>query len=110
MNALKERNIQVCTEIYTNEDIKQYLVENPHATCLELLKYDESTIRKRFHATNFNKGLEKLIQHKLSDDNKIRCLTNVNSLSARNANESFIDLVLTCEEKWLDCDNSRLFG
>ncbi len=107
-------------ETCSNDEIKQYLGENPRATCSEIgqaLDCDESTIRKRLHAINFIKKLDKWIPHKLSDGNKIMRLTIANcqlpianSLLARNANDPFIDRIVTCDEKWVDYDNSRRSG
>lgn len=71
----------------------------PRETSLEIgqLKYDESTTKKRLHAMNFIKNLDKWIPHKLREDSKIRSLTIANFLLARDANGPFIDRVVTCD-------------
>lgn len=111
--SIEDEQRQGRPETCSNDEIKQYLGENPRATCPEIgqaLNCDESTIRKRLHAINFIKKLDKWIPHRLSDSNKIVRLTIANSLLARNANDPFIDRIVTCDEKWVDYDNSRRSG
>lgn len=48
--CIEDKQRQGRPETCTNEEIKQYLVQNPQATCLEMSQVfncDESTIRKR---------------------------------------------------------------
>lgn len=47
----------------TNQENKQYLVQNLHVTCLEI-NSNESVIIRRFHAINFIKLLGKLVPYK----------------------------------------------
>lgn len=52
------------------------------------------------------KKFNKLIPHKLSGDNQIKSLIIANCLMARNSNESFINCIVICNEKWVDCGSS----
>lgn len=111
--CIEDEQRQGRPEACSNDEIKQYLAENPRATCLEIgkaLKCDESTIRKRLHDMNYIKKLDKWIPHKLTEEHKIMRLTIANSLLARNANDPFIDCIVTCDEKWVYYDNSRRSG
>ena len=70
------------------------------------LNCDESTVRKRLHAMNFIKKLDKWIPHKLTEENKLARL----SIITRNRNDPFIDHIVTCDKKWVNYDNSRRSG
>ena len=86
---------------------------NLRATCLEIglgLKGDESTFRKRLHAMNLIKKLDKWIPHELTEENKLPHFSIANSLVTRNRNDPFIDRIVTCDEKWVNYDNSRRSG
>lgn len=111
--CIEDEQRQGRPETCTNEEIQQYLAQNPRATCLEMgqaFNCDESTIRKRLHAQNFIKKLDKWVPHKLTEENKITRLTIANSLIARNKAEPIIDRIITCDEKWIEYDNSRRSG
>lgn len=54
MTMSKIEHLQGHPETGTTEQIKQYPVQNPHAS----LNSDESSIGKRLHAMNFIKELE----------------------------------------------------
>lgn len=72
---IEEEQRQNPPETCTNEEIKQYFMQNPRVPCLKIaqsLNYDESIIKKRLCAINLTKKLDKWFSHKLNEDNKIR--------------------------------------
>ena len=59
---------------------------------------------------NFVKKLDKWIPHKLTGENKLARLSIANSLIAPNRNDPFNDRIVTCDDKWVNDDNSRQSG
>lgn len=96
-----------------DDELRACVKANPSATCEEIgktLNCDESTARKRLHALGFVKKLDKWVPHCLTEDNKLTRLSICNSLLARIANDPFVDRIITCDEKWVEYDNSRRSG
>jgi len=66
--------------------------------------------KKDFINELYWKKLDKWTPHKLTERNKIIHLAIVNSLINRNRNDTFIDRIVTCDEKWIDYNNSSRSG
>lgn len=57
------------------------------------------TTRKRLHVRNSDKKLDKWVPHKLNEI--------ANSFLPLKANELFINRIVACIEKWVNCGQSR---
>jgi histone-lysine N-methyltransferase SETMAR len=99
--------------VFEDEELLRVVKSNPSAICKEIaeeLCCDESTVRKRLHAVGFFKKWDKWVPHRMTEENKRMRLITCNSLLARNANDPFINRIVTCDEKWILYDNSRRSG
>lgn len=68
---------------------------------------DKETIRRHLHSIGKIKKYGKFVPHELSEDGKLSRLTISSSLLSRQAQESFLQRMVTGDEKWILYDNPK---
>ena len=89
-------------KIVENDDIKEVVETNSSATCAELAKMvnlSAGCIRLCLHQMGKTWKLSKWIPHDLSKDNKLSRLSICSANLSRNEKCSFLNSLLTCDEK-----------
>jgi len=97
-------------KIVENHDIKEVVQTNSSAMCTELAKMfnlSAESIRLRLHQMGKSWKLSKWNPHDLSKDNKLSRLSICCANLSRNEKCSFLDSLLTCDEKWIIYSNSK---
>jgi len=97
-------------KIIENDNIKEAVESNSSATCADLAQMfnlSAECIRLRLHQMGKTWKLSKWIPHDLSEDNKLSRLSICSANFSRNEKYSFLDSLLTCDEKWILYSNSR---
>lgn len=94
-----------------NEDmIKEIIEEDPHQTLAEMEKrtgIDGVTISRHLKAIGKTYKAGIWVPYELSDSQKLMRLTICTSLLSRYENESFLDRIITGDEKWVLYDNPK---
>ena len=91
------------------EQITTLITEQPSISALELAEicdFSPSGIRNALHRAGFSNKLDKWVPHTLSDKNRADRVRICRLLLQKNTAMSFLDRVVTCDEKWVYHDNS----
>lgn len=93
------------------DDVLRALVRNnPRILTEELsaaLNVDQSTVFRRLKSLGFDLKLDIWVPHLLTEQNKIQRISAAVSLLGRFNNESFLDRLVTGDEKWILYNNVR---
>src|SRR5713101_8845727 len=93
-----------------DDDLCATIELNSSLTCQELsLKYNVSDecIRSHLHKLGKRWKLSKWVPHDLTVSNKLQRFNICTSLLSRHNIESFLDRIVTCDEKWIQYKNIK---
>ena len=93
-----------------NGQLKTVVEQNPRTTVRELgehFKVSKATVGRHMGLIGKVKKLDKWVPHELSEAQKQQRMEVSLSLFLRERGESFLDRVVTSDEKWIFYDNSK---
>lgn len=91
------------------DKIFQKIIENRHASSYDIAKelnIDQKTVLRHLHTAGYTKKLDVWIPHDLTLKNLINQISICKSLLKRKEIESFLNRLITGDEKWITYDNN----
>lgn len=96
-----------------NSSLKIQIESNPQQSTRELADIfgvDNTTVCDHLRQIGKVKKLQKWVPHQLNENCKNQRLSICSSLLLRNKNEALLKRIITCDEKWINFDNTRRSG
>jgi [histone H3]-lysine36 N-dimethyltransferase SETMAR len=93
-----------------NDQLKALVETDPRTTVRELaseLRVSCMTVSNHLREIGKSKKLDKWVPHDLNENQANRRLELSSAHLIRNQNESFLALIVTCDEKWILYDNRK---
>uniref|UniRef100_A0A5S6QRV5 HTH_48 domain-containing protein n=1 Tax=Trichuris muris TaxID=70415 RepID=A0A5S6QRV5_TRIMR len=95
------------------DTLKELVEADPSLTVRELaadLNLAHPTVHSHLRRIGKVKKLEKWVPHELTEKQELTRQQMASSVLVRNEVEPFLDRIVTCDEKWIFCDNRKRSG